>query len=405
MSWNHTLQTIKQNFETLGASVAEDLKRSWMQKKLSEKAWKTLAQVGFMSFMAQPKEQIIADLPKFCAAYEGFAKGNRDVGFTVPVLVHSFMAVPTVYRYATPEAKEKYLQGLKDGSFIAAFAVTEPQGGSKINPSLCTLQATENHYLLNGKKWHITNAPGCTHIIAWVQSPENPKDLCAVIVPSRTKGIHIEQIDTMSTGSGPVGQITFEDVHIPKEDVILFPGSGKRILQDILMNERTMCIFPAIGLMESMVELSLKYVSQRKIDGKPVIVHQHVQRRIVDMTVMLEQARAISQQVLKLLRQGKDITREASISKMITSDYTMKCAIEAGKVAGTYGLLTEAQFPMHVLDALGCTVGGGTEEIHRTIVNFTLCRELAEDRLYRDNTLPQWTNAELQTQLFSGATR
>jgi isovaleryl-CoA dehydrogenase len=253
---------------------------------------------------------------------------------------------------------------------MAAFAVTEQQTGGTncFHPRTELRPAAHGDYVLDGGKWHITNAPKARLFLVWTRDAVTDS-LVAVVVDRRWSGVGVgAPLAPAGACSSPVGSVTFQQVSIPHTHVIRFRPSGETVLREILTCERVLVAFPCLALMEVMLEKCMQFATRRKVADVTIASHQYVQRRLTDMEARLYSVRSMAQKTLDQLVAGAAVSKEASIVKMAAANLGMKCAEDAMKVCATYGLQEQAQFHMMYMDLLAATIGGGTEEAHRTVI-------------------------------------
>ena len=379
MNWSKELSVVYQQYETLGKRLHTEMYQSWQSRQFPLKAWQGFARLGF--FRAVAERGLPGALPWCAAALEGFCNGAQDGAFTIAPVCHGIMSSALLLLHASSAAQARYAAGLADGSLIAAFAVTERKSGGTdcFNPQSRLKRHQNNTLRLSGSKWHITNAPNADLIVAWAKEEET-EELVAVLVERTSDGVHVgKPLSPVGARTSPVAGITFDNVLVPECNVVRFPKGGKTALQSILMFERTLVPFPCLALMDVMLEKSLSFALGRKVRNKSIATHQHIQRRLTDMAISIREVRALAHAALNAALLGQDTMGDASILKIVAPNAGIEVANNALKLCATEGFQEQAQLQMMLLDLMSVTIGGGTEEAHRTVVFGELLKARKKD--------------------------
>ncbi len=358
-------------FEEIGRAFREETADAWEQGRFPWELWRAIAASGLFVDAALPETKAVARL---APALDGLSYGLGQFGALIAPIVHAAMAIPTIRDHAEEPLRSHLLDRMQRGDELLAFAITEPQGGTAAFVPETRIDRAGDHYLLHGRKWHITNAPDATMLVVWASDPE-ADDIAAVLVERDWDGVEIvHECDPVGTCSAPVASIELDDVTVPA-DHILARGSGRRALTNAMLAERLVGPFAALGVMRHMTEMAVDFVLGREVMGAPLATHQHLQRRIVDLRMRLDLTTALARDALARAAAGERYKAAASELKMYGVRQLMEGALECAQVMGSYGAQREAGLARAALDGLCATIAGGTEEAHQTVIFREMVRE------------------------------
>ncbi len=346
--------------------------------------WRDVASKGL--FGATLGGQLQQGVFTYAAATHGLTIGSGDLGFNVATGVQAIMAIPVLEKYATPQAREAYLSTAVSGESILAFAVTEPHGGTDAFSPATALRRGIGGLYLDGAKWHVSSAPIADVILVWCADEVNGGMSAVLVEPSWTGVTCSDPLAPAGMGTSPVGSIAFDHVSIP-ETHLLGAGRGREILRAIMAPERMLSAFGAIGILDSVLDQVLTFSTDRQVRGKPIVAHQHIQRRIADVSVARQTVTALAHSTLNRYMQGENIDLEASILKLHAMQAGLDASIEAIKLCGSYGLQEEAQLFQKALDFLCGSVAGGTDEAQRLVIVRELLRRHHDSRVRPTGTV------------------
>jgi isovaleryl-CoA dehydrogenase len=370
--WEATDDAVRMAFEEIGRSFREDTAAAWEEGRFAWDLWRAIAASGLYADAARPQAQAFARL---APAFDGLSYGLAQTGALIAAIVHGAMGIPTIRDYASEPVRSTYLERLQSGDELLAYGISEGHGGTAAFTPKTHLERRGQDYVLNGRKWHITNAPDATVMIVWASDPDR-KDIAGVLLERDWDGIEIVRDgDPVGTCSAPVGSIEMNDVLVPAEHVLAL-GEGRRALQEGMLGERLTGSFTMLGTLRYIVETALDFVVEREVAGTPLSTHQHIQRRVVDLRLHLDLSRALARDALSRARAGERFAAQASQLKMYLTRQLMEGALECAQVLGSYGVQREAGLARAALDGLCTTIAGGTEEAHRMII----FREMVEER-------------------------
>ena len=359
-----TYDTVRLAFEEIGASVREETAAAWEEREFAWDLWRAMAEAGLFADAAWPEAQAIA---RVAPAFDGLSYGLGQAGALIAAIVHATMGIPTIRDYAPEPVRSAYLERLERGDEVLAYAITEPQGGTAAFTPETLIERRGRDYVLNGRKWHITNAPDATVLIVWACDPEH-RDVAGVLIDRDWDGVEVRRDgDPVGTCNAPVGSIFLEDVEVPADHVLAL-GEGRRALNQGMLGERLTGSFAMIGALRHIAELALDFVLDREVAGVPLAGHQHMQRRVVDLRLRNDLCRALAKDALARATAGERFAAQASQLKMFVTRELMEAALECAQVMGSYGVQREVGLARAAMDGLCTTIAGGTEEAHRMVI-------------------------------------
>ncbi len=278
----------------------------------------------------------------------------------------------------TPAQKAHYLPLLAAGELTGCFALTEPQAGSDATALRTTAVRDGDHYVLNGEKCFITNAPlaGLFTVMARTD-PDAPgaKGITAFIVERGTPGLTTGQpYHKMGQAGSPVSAVHFQDCRVPAANIIGGQeGLGFKTAMKVLNKQRihlaALCIGPAIRMLDD----TLRFVAERQQFGKPLMDFQLIQAMLADCQTEIQAARALVLQTARERDAGVDVTLNASICKYFASEMCGRVADRCVQMHGGYGYIADYGIERFYRDVRLFRLYEGTSQIHQlTIARHTL---------------------------------
>lgn len=286
--------------------------------------------------------------------------------------LHSDVIAPYVLHYANDEQKQRWLPGIIDGSKILAIGMTEPGTGSDLAAITTTAVDKGDHYVLNGAKTFISN--GYISDLVITVAKTNPDrgihGISLVMVEEGMKGFSRgRKLEKIGLHGQDTAELSFEDVVVPKENVIGKPGYGFRYLMSELQQERLVLAIANMRSAEETLKQTIDYVKQRQAFGKSIGKFQHIRFKLADMATEQACARAFLDQVLIAHSAGKKgLMVQASQCKLMCSELLKRHVDECLQFFGGYGYMMEYPIARAYLDARVQTIYAGTSEIMREII-------------------------------------
>ena len=294
------------------------------------------------------------------------------------------MASTTLYgmpvsRFGTPEQRKKFLEPVVAGEKIGCIGITEPDVGSDTAGMKTRAVKDGDDWVLNGEKRFITNGSQADYMCAFaITNPDvRSKDgMSAFIVDTKSDGFEvIQDHELLGMKSARVSWLKFEDVRVPGDRLLGKPGEGFHILMDELDSERTAIAGEAIGYARTPYEIAIKYATERQQFGRPIRAFEGVSFKIADMAMKLEAGRALTLTAARMYDKGEKITKQASIAKLYTTEAAIQITNDALQILGGSGYTTDYPVERFLRDARLMTIGGGTAEILRFLIQREVFKE------------------------------
>ncbi|TFF91982.1 acyl-CoA dehydrogenase, partial [Candidatus Thorarchaeota archaeon] len=238
-----------------------------------------------------------------------------------------------------------------------------------------------DEWVLNGEKRFITNGSQADYMCAFaISNPDvkSKKGMTAFIVDTKTDGFSVvEDHDLMGMKSARVSWLKLDNVRVPEDMVLGEEGQGFSILMDELDSERTAIAGEAIGYARTPYEIAVRYSNEREQFGRPIRAFEGISFKISDMATKLEAGRALTLLAARKYDRGEEITKEAAIAKLYTTEAAIQVTNDALQVLGGMGYTTEYPIERFLRDARLMTIGGGTAEILRFIIQREVFKEFS----------------------------
>ncbi len=342
------------------------------QGEISLENWKKCADFGLLA-LAVPEEYGGAgeDITTTMLVMEGLGYACRDNGLIFAMNAQMWSVQHPILVFGSEEQKRKYLPGLCSGELIGAHGMSEPDSGSDAYSLRTRAERTEGGYILNGTKMFVTNAPfaDLALIFASVDPSKGRGGIAVFLVDKDTTGYSVSRdIEKMGLRTSPMGEIVLQDCFVPEEQRLGAEGVGTSVFNSSMEWERSCILGSHVGAMERQLELCIKYARERRQFGQPIGKFQSVSNRIANMKVRLETARLILYKVAWLKQRGKSAVMEAALAKLYLSEAYVQSSLDAIRVHGGYGYMTEFEIERELRDSIGGTIYSGTSDIQRMII-------------------------------------
>lgn len=276
------------------------------------------------------------------------------------------------------EQKKKYGPMISSGDVIISYALTEPGAGSDSGAMLTKAVKKGDKYIINGTKCFITNGPvaNLITVFAMTDASKGVKGISAFIVPTDSPGYSVAKWEKkMGIKGSPTGQLVFEDVEVPLENLIGQEGKGFVYAMKTLDTSRPVIAAQACGVARGALELAIKYSKERVQFGKPIGNFQGIGWMLADMSAEVDAARSLVYQAAQLV-DDKDPHSSylSAASKLIASNTAMKVTTDALQIAGGYGYMREYPFERMMRDAKITQIYEGTNQIMKLIISRELLK-------------------------------
>ena len=297
-----------------------------------------------------------------------------DTSARVILSVHIGLFSLPLLTWGSEEQKEKYLIPAAKGEKIATFGLTEPAAGTDAVGIQTTAVKDGDHFIMNGEKMWISLANIADYflVFAWTdlekKKNRDHSGLSAFIVERSYEGLTIGTIKgKLGVRAGNTGFLSFQDVKVPKENLVYQEGQGFKIAMFCLDQGRFTVAAGSCGLIRACRDASVKYANERKTFGVTIGEHQLVKQMIANMEAGYEFSRNLCFKAGWLKNQGKRSTRETSLAKWIACREAEKAAADAVQVFGAYGFSDEYPVERYFRNSKGASIYEGTREIHTLV--------------------------------------
>ena len=339
-------------------------------------AWHKCAQFGIQG-LPIPEEfgGSGADILTTVLVMEGLGYACHDNGLIFSLNAQMWSIELPLLRFGTPAQQHTYLPGLVSGDLIGVHAMTEADSGSDAFSMHTHAERHEDHYILNGSKLYITNAPIADVVIVFasLHPGRSFAGTSAFLVEKGTPGFIVSQkLEKMGLRTSPMGEIVLTDCKVPVENRLGKEGAGMSIFNSSMEWERSCILASAVGAMQRQLETCVHYAQTRHQFGQAIGKFQSISNKIADMHLRLEAARLLIYKVAWLKQQGKSALAEAALAKVFTSEAWVQSSLDAIQIHGAYGYMAESEIERDLRDSVAGTIYSGTSEIQRMIIARTL---------------------------------
>jgi len=312
--------------------------------------------------------------------------GGNGLGYLAMVLIteeiaraHSAMRVAinmqigpavTLLRFGTEEQKKKFIPPLVSGETIGCFAITEPEAGSDVAGMRTVAKRAGDHYLLNGNKIFITNAP-VTHgglVYAYTDRAQKHRGMTAFYADWSEPGLSRRSMETLGARCSPLGELIFDNFRVPAANRLGEEGDGFKICMWQLNQTRLNCAAGALGVARAAKEAAVSYCNQRMQFGQKIGEFQMNQDLIAQMIAHEEAARLLVYRAAWLADQKKPNNLETSIAKYAAAEAANFAADAALRIFGAYGYSTEFPVERYYRDAKSYQIVEGSSNVQKLII-------------------------------------
>ena len=348
------------------------------QERFPAETVEKMAKMGLMGIIV-PKEYEGAggDYYMYISAVEELSKHCATTG--VILSAHTSLCVAPILEYGNEEQRRKYLPDLASGRKIGAFGLTEPNAGTDAANQQTVAVEMDDHYLLNGSKIFITNAGyASTYIIIAItgKTPKGP-EMSAFIVEKAFEGFSVGKKEKkMGIRGSATCELIFENVKVPKENLLGKRGDGFKIAMKTLDGGRIGIAAQALGIAEGALDATVAYVKSRKQFGRSISAFQNTQFQLADMATKVAAAKglvyaAVNAKTNKL----PTLSVNAAQAKLFAAETAMDVTTKAVQLHGGYGYTREYPVERMMRDAKITEIYEGTSEVQRMVISGALLRK------------------------------
>ncbi len=292
---------------------------------------------------------------------------RADTTARVVMSVHSGLHCMTLLQWGTEEQKQRWLPALAKGDRWGAFGLTEPNAGSDAASLRTTATKDGDSYILNGEKTWISLADYAHQflVIARIANSDLKSPFAAFIVDRNSPGFSSRAIKgKLGVRAGNTGQIFFENMRVPAENMLGEEGDGFKVAMSALDHGRYTVAAGAVGIITACLDACVKYANDRTVQGEPIGKKQLVQQMIASMARGRDVGRLLYYQVGWMKNVGLRHTREVSMAKWTNCEAAFDAANKAVEIHGAYGFSDEFPVERYFRNSRGAMIYEGTHEIH-----------------------------------------
>jgi acyl-CoA dehydrogenase len=332
--------------------------------------WKKFGEMGYFG-LNSPEEYggLSLDLFYTVIFLEELQKINSG-GFAAAMWAHAYLAMTHLTKEGDDRIKKEYLTPSIEGEKIGCLCITEPFAGSDVAGMRTTAVKKGDTYVLNGSKTFITNGVYSDYLI--VAAKTNPEDkyngMSIFVVDRTTPGISSIKLDKLGWRASDTGEIAFDNVVIPVENLMGEEGKGFPYIMQHFALERLIMGINAHARAEYAVDYAVNYLSERQAFGKSLDTFQALRHKVAEMASEVEMCKEFNYSVAKRLNDGQYVVKEASMSKLLSTKMADSVIYDSLQMLGGYGYMEDYPLARLLRDSRLGPIGGGTSEILKEII-------------------------------------
>ena len=332
--------------------------------------WKKFGEMGYFG-LNQPEEYGGLGLDLFYTVIflEELQKINSG-GFAANMWAHAYLAMTHLNKEGDDRIKREYLTPSIEGEKIGCLCISEPFGGSDVAGMRTTAIKDGDTYVLNGSKTFITNGVYSDYlVVAAKTNPESKhKGISIFVVDRDAKGVSSTKLDKLGWRASDTAEIAFDNVVIPKENLMGEEGLGFSYIMQHFALERLVMGINAHARSEYAVDYALQYMSERQAFGKNLNEFQALRHKIAEMASKVDMCKEYNYSIAKRLNDGQYVVKEASMSKLLSTKMADEIVYDALQLLGGYGYMEDYPMARLLRDSRLGPIGGGTSEILKEII-------------------------------------
>ena len=361
--WHDTVHTFMDKEVGREYTREHDASREFpweVYKKMGEQGW-----LGLL--LPEADGGVDADPVMFAIFCEAIAKFSLD---TAACIMTSMFTATNISSHGTPAQKLKYLPPFLLGEKTFSIGMTEPQSGSDAAAVRTKAVLEGDEWVLNGNKTFISGAhiPGATIVLLGRTGEERYKGLSLFILPNDSNGLTITKLNTIVRRSLGTTQLYLDNVRIPKQNLLGEVGMGWTYIGEHLEHERLSLAASYVGNAQTALDDTITYTKQRKAFGKSLSDFQVLKHRMAEDAIAVEAARLLTYSAAAKMARGENAVKEVSMAKVFAVDTLFKTAFNGMQALGGYAQLPEMDMERYLREAKHGMVGGGANEIQKSII-------------------------------------
>lgn len=303
-----------------------------------------------------------------------------SLGFDTVVAAHSYLAMNYLIHAGSPFIKDKYLRPSVTGEKIGSLSMTEPFAGSDLKAIRATATLDGDHYTVNGSKTFISNGYYGDYTVAAVKTE---RGMSMLVMDLDAEGVSRTKLDKVGIRISDTAELAFDNVRVPKENLLGEEGKGFYYMMESLQVERLTGAIACMGLIEYALDITLQYISERMAFGKTINKFQVLRHQIADMATEMEAYKAFMYQTSYRLAKGENVVKECSMLKMRIGDLLNEIVYKCVQMFGGYGFMEEYPIGRLYRDVRIAPIYGGTSEIMKEIIAKMLIDQVEYKPVYK----------------------
>jgi len=291
-------------------------------------------------------------------------------GVPMAIGVHTDMATPALARFGSEELKREFLVPTIAGDYVACLGVSEPGGGSDVAAVKTTARTEGGDYVVNGTKMWITNGLKADWCCLLANTSDGPphRNKSLIVVPMDAPGITRQKIRKIGMHSSDTAQLFFDNVRVPRRNLIGQEGMGFTFQMLQFQEERLWGAASSLKSLDRLIDLTIDYTRQRQAFGKPILDNQVVHYRLAELRTEVEALRALTYRAVELYVAGQDVTRLASMAKLKCGRLSREVTDSCLQYWGGMGYTPENPISQAWRDSRLVSIGGGADEVMLGII-------------------------------------
>jgi len=291
-------------------------------------------------------------------------------GVPMAIGVHTDMCTPALARFGSDELRREFLAPSIAGDLVGCLGVSEPGGGSDVAAVRTRARSEGGDYVINGTKMWITSGMQADWCCLLANTSDGPvhKNKSLIIVPLDAAGVSRQKIHKIGMASSDTAQLFFDDVRVPRRNLIGQEGMGFTFQMLQFQEERLWGAASSLRTMDRLIDRTIEYTRERKAFGKAVLDNQVVHFRLAELRTEVEALRALTYSAVELYISGKDVTRLASMAKLKCGRLSREVADSCLQYWGGMGYTWDNPISQAYRDGRLVSIGGGADEVMLSII-------------------------------------
>ncbi len=332
--------------------------------------WKKFGEMGYFG-LYQPEAYGGLELDIFYTTIflEELQRINSG-GFAAAMWAHAYLAMTHLKVEGDEFIKQKYLTPSINGDMIGCLAISEPFGGSDVAGMRTTAVKQGDKYIINGSKIFITNGYYSDYLVVAAKTDVKSKHagMSIFVIDRDCKGVSATKLDKLGWRASDTAEIAFDNVEVPDSNLLGEEGKGFGYIMQHFALERLLMGINAHARADFAVEYAINYMKEREAFGKKLNEFQALRHKIAEMASKVDMCKSYNYTIAKRLDTGKYAVKEASMSKLLSTQFADEVIYDALQLLGGYGYMEEYPLARMFRDSRLGPIGGGTSEILKEII-------------------------------------